>query len=351
VNRRQKNEKDEVNHMKKATHFIIHRFWKVMISDMGLNPAHVLALAGLPADLFSRREATLSPIDYFNLWLGMEQAAGAEELPLMIGQAISVEAFDPPIFASLCSPNLNTALQRLAKFKPLIGPMTMEVDIEKHQTCATLECYGYTDQIPRSLGASELIFFTQLARMAIRKKIVPVVLELPQVPKKCGPYEKYFGNPIRPGKAIRIGFTAQDAARPFLTEDASMWNFFEADLKQRLSDLETETATKQRVKSALIEMLPSGQSTIEEAASRLAMSKRTLQRQLNQESSSYKEVLNSTRLALAEHYLSRSAISPPEISFLLGYQDSNSFLRAFKSWTGATPGEYRSENLSVATLH
>jgi AraC-like DNA-binding protein len=98
-------------------------------------------------------------------------------------------------------------------------------------------------------------------------------------------------------------------------------------------------------------MLPSGHSAIEEAARRLAISKRTLQRQLSQESSSYKEVLNSTRQALAQHYLARSAISPPEISFLLGYQDSNSFLRAFKSWTGTTPGKYRNEHLSAATVH
>ncbi len=337
--------------MKKASQFTVQRGWKIMLTDMGLNPAHVLALAGLPADLFSRRDATLSSVDYFNLWLGMEQAAGAEELPLMIGQTISVEAFDPSIFASLCSPNLNTALQRLAKFKPLIGPMTMKVDIEKHQTCTTLECYGYTDQIPQSLGASELIFFTQLARLATRQKIVPAVLELPQLPNNSKPYDNYFGNPITPGKAIRIGFMARDAARPFLTEDIAMWNFFEAELKQRLSDLETETTTKQRVKSALLEMLPSGHSTIEEAAGRLAMSKRTLQRQLSQESSSYKEVLNSTRQALAQHYLARSVISPPEISFLLGYQDSNSFLRAFKAWTGTTPGEYRNNHLSVPTLH
>ncbi len=175
------------------------------------------------------------------------------------------------------------------------------------------------------------MFFTQLARLATRGKIVPAVLELPQLPKNIEPYEAYFGNPIRRGKAIRIGFTARDAARPFLTEDAAMWNFFEAGLKQRLSDLENETNTKQRVKSALLEMLPSGQSTIEEAASRLAMSKRTLQRQLSQESSTYKDVLNSTRQALAQHYLARSVISPPEISFLLGYQDSNSFLRALKA--------------------
>jgi AraC-like DNA-binding protein len=59
---------------------------------------------------------------------------------------------------------------------------------------------------------------------------------------------------------------------------------------------------------------------------------------------SYKEILNATRQALAQHYLKCSEISPPEISFLLGYQDSNSFLRAFKSWTGITPGDYRTEH-------
>ena len=98
-------------------------------SDMGISPAHVLALAELPADLFSRKDARLTPSEYFRLWHGLEQAAGAEELPLKTGRVISVEAFSPPIFASLCSPNLNTALQRLAAYKRLIGPIRMTVKI------------------------------------------------------------------------------------------------------------------------------------------------------------------------------------------------------------------------------
>ena len=79
-------------------------------------------------------------------------------------------------------------------------------------------------------------------------------------------------------------------------------------------------------------MLPSGHSSIEEAARRLAMSKRTLQRHLSQESSGYQEILNKTRKELAQHYLSRSAISPEEISYLLGYQEGNSFHRAFRGF-------------------
>jgi AraC-like DNA-binding protein len=105
------------------------------------------------------------------------------------------------------------------------------------------------------------------------------------------------------------------------------------------------------VKSALLEMLPSGRSSIEKTASRLGMSKRTLQRQLSLESSSFQGILNTTRQELAQHYLSRSEISQSEIGYLLGYQDGNSFLRAFRSWTGTTPGEYRNEYLSGGRLH
>jgi AraC-like DNA-binding protein len=105
--------------------------------------------------------------------------------------------------------------------------------------------------------------------------------------------------------------------------------------------LDTGVSSTQRVRSALLEMLPSGQSTIEETASRLATSKRSLQRRLSDELSSYQEVLDTTRRELAQHYLARSSISPTEIVYLLGFQEDNSFIRSFKRWTGKTPGEYR----------
>lgn len=327
--------------MKQATRFTVQRGWKLLICDLRLNPADVLTLAGLPADLFSRPDATLSPGDYFNLWRGLERVAGAEALPLKIGQAISVEAFDPPIFASLCSPNLNIALQRLREFKKLVGPLTLTVDVDKQQTRATLDCYGHDGVIPRSLGAAELVFLTQLARMATRKAIVPVDVKLTQLPEDMAPYTEYFGIQIRRGNTNRIAFAAPDAALPFLTEDAAMWDFFAAGLQKRLSDLDTAASIAQRVKSALLEMLPGGESSIETTAHRLAMSKRSLQRQLSHEGVGYQEILNATRKELAQHYLARSSVSPGEISYLLGFHDANSFIRAFKGWTGATPGEYR----------
>lgn len=329
--------------MKYATRFRVLRGWKLLIADMGLQPTRVLALAQLPADLFVRANATVTAPMYFALWQALEKEAGTEELPLGIGRALTAEAFDPPFFAALCSPNLNVALTRLSLFKRLIGPLILEVEQQADQTVATLDCYGHEGRIPRSLGATELVFLTELARRSTRQGVVPLEVVLPDLPTDLRPYSDYFGLAPRRGSAIRIRFSSRDARRPFLTEDAGMWEFFEAGLNKRLSEIEEEAGMRERVRSCLLELLPAGQSSIEDVAHRLNLSKRTLQRQLTGESTRFLDVLTDTRRELATHYLGRSGISATEIAFLLGFQDRNSFLRAFKGWTGTTPGDYRSQ--------
>ncbi len=327
--------------MKQATRFTVQQSWRLLITDMGLNPLAALALAKLPTDLFTRKEASLTPAEYFTLWQALETLAGAEALPLKLGQAMSAEGFDPAIFSCLCSPDLNTALTRLAQYKRLVGPLHMTVQIAPLRTTVTLECYGHTGELPRSLAAAELVFFTRLARLATRRRVVPKTVRLPRLPGNLAPYEAWFGCALRESKSIEIAFDAADAAAPFLTENATMWTFFEAGLRERLAALDAQASISARVRAVLLEMLPAGRSAIGEVARRLAISKRTLQRQLREESVGYQTVLSEVRQALARHYLMSSTLSPGEIAWLLGFQESNSFTRAFRLWTGLTPVAYR----------
>ncbi|WP_321843557.1 AraC family transcriptional regulator [Paraburkholderia bannensis] len=327
--------------MKQATRFSVHPGWKLIVVDMGIAPGDLLALAELPADLFSRKDASLTPAEYFRIFHSLETMVGEAQLPVRLGSGISVEAFDTSLFACLCSPNLNVALTRLAQYKRLCGPLTMDVAVGRNSTEVLIECYGYDRPLPRSLCAMEVVFFTQLARLATRYAINPIEAELATLPCETRPCEEFIGCRFQQGRHNRISFSAEDAARPFLTENVAMWQFFEPELQARLSKLDADASARERVRSALLDMLPSGQSSIEDISSRLAMSKRSLQRHLADEAVSYQDVLNGTRQELASYYLARSAISPGEIAFLIGFQDTNSFLRAFKGWTGVTPTEYR----------
>ncbi len=334
--------------MKQATRFAVQMSWKLLIVDMGYAPDDVLRLARLPGDLFARTGgASLSPAQYFDLWRGLEQAAGNDELALKLAQAMSVEAFDPAMFACLCSPDLNTALQRLSHYKRLICPLHMEVDIRADCTQITLSCYGSDEPIPRSLGVSELVFFTQLARLGTRERIEPLAGSVPDLPLNLAPYQAYLGCTLEASELIQMTFSAQDGCRPFLTDNMAMWAAFEPALNSRLSELDAEASMRERVRAVLLETLPAGISSIDAVAQRLALSKRSLQRQLADESVGYQELLSEVRHELARHYLSRTDISAGEISWLLGFQESNSFIRAFRGWAGITPAAYRKSCVST----
>ncbi|WP_256930624.1 helix-turn-helix domain-containing protein [Lactobacillus crispatus] len=108
-----------------------------------------------------------------------------------------------------------------------------------------------------------------------------------------------------------------------------------------LSELSVDDSTSARVRSALTELLPSGEFTIDDVAKKLGYSKRTLQRKLSSENTTFQKQLNSTREVLALNYLQNTDMTTSDIAYLLGYQEFNSFLRAFSIWKGMSISEYR----------
>jgi AraC-like DNA-binding protein len=331
--------------MKKEIQFTVNQGWKILLNNLGISAAEVLQRAELPDDLFTRKGAGLSTQDYFRLWRTLEITFNDPAFPLKITERLSTDVFDPPIFAAYCSPNLNTALQRLSKFKPLIGPMKMNVEINDESTYMVLKFTEKNLDIPASLVGMELGFFIQLARMATRENIVPLQVTAPIKLPSSDKYKNYFGVSVTLDDKVSITFSAEDAKRPFLTENVQMWEFFEPGLRKRLSEISIDEGMPERVRSALLELLPSGQTTADDVSRRLLVSRRTLQRRLGEEGTSFKAILMSVREELARHYITKSELPYTQISFLLGYEDPNSFFRAFHSWTGATPDSFRVQSV------
>ena len=74
------------------------------------------------------------------------------------------------------------------------------------------------------------------------------------------------------------------------------------------------------------------------------MSARTLQRRLTDAGITFQQLVEDTRRDLARHYLKQSAVELNEAAYLLGYEDANSFFRAFHVWEGTSPGEWRTQH-------
>ncbi len=186
----------------------------------------------------------------------------------------------------------------------------------------------------------------------LKKAMLPEDLFARQMPSLTAEeYFRFMGaiDALSPDEQTLIRLAASEGIEAFsppifaayCSRNESMWEFFEPELKRRLSMMETDDSCAARVRSALMELLPSGECTIDDVAKKLGYSKRSLQRKLQEEDTNFQKQLNHTRELLARTYLANTDMTTEDIAFLLGYQESGSFLRAFTVWTGQTVIEYR----------
>jgi AraC-like DNA-binding protein len=324
-----------------AGRFVLHPATAAVFADAGIAAGPVLRAAGLPEDLFRHGPVTLAPEQFYRCWTAMEQAAGDPALGPRLAGGVSTETFQPAIFAAMCSPDLRRAAERIAVHKRLLGPQLLTV-AGRDDLCLTMR-WPAEPAPPPGLVAYELGFWVALARLATRTRISPVRVTVPDPPRGAAAdaWREYLGVPVRRGPSATVEFAAGDARRPFLTANAEMWQIFEPDLRRRLADLDRAESIAERVRAALVELLPAGDGTATGVARRLALSHRTLQRRLAAEQTSFQAVLGNTRRALAHNYLNRPDVSVAEIALLLGYDEPSSFYRAFRRWSGVTPQQAR----------
>ena len=108
-----------------------------------------------------------------------------------------------------------------------------------------------------------------------------------------------------------------------------------------IESLEGSKSTRGRVEALLAPMLHTGGASMAAIAGRLGLSRQTLFRRLKAEGVTFETVLDELRRRLAHHYLSGKKVSVNETAYLTGFSDPAAFSRAFKRWTGSSPGAMR----------
>ena len=114
--------------------FIIDGRYADMLAWHGLDIEAVLRKAQLPGDAFKHKTVTMSEENYFRFLESVGSLAEDPELPIRIATTNKIEAFSPPIFASYCSKNADICVERLARYRRLIGPMVMRITKTEENT-------------------------------------------------------------------------------------------------------------------------------------------------------------------------------------------------------------------------
>lgn len=167
-------------------------------------------------------------------------------------------------------------------------------------------------------------------------------VELQRAPAHQEMYEAHFHCPVKfKSNQNALVFSNADMELPFVTFNpdllASVTPHLEAELAQQLVD---NTFTKHS-KGILKQLLAGQRPGIQDLARELHVSTRTLQRRLTEQGISFQRLLEDARRELARHCLLHSSLELNETAYLLGYEDANSFFRAFHHWEGTSPGQWR----------
>jgi AraC-like DNA-binding protein len=117
-------------------------------------------------------------------------------------------------------------------------------------------------------------------------------------------------------------------------------------VEKYLKSLNSKDNIVEQLKGRLADLLACGEANADYACRAMKLSRRTLQRRLKAEKTSFQKVLQEVRAELAVRYLSDRRLKALEVAMLLGYSNFSSFTTAFKSWYNMPPAEYRQKFLA-----
>jgi AraC-like DNA-binding protein len=322
------------------------------LAAYGMDVAHVLRHAGVPPSRFQSSKAALSTREFFAFWRAVEQLAGAPDVGLRLGAETEPQDLDVASLAVLQSPNLGEALTKFARYKRLCVPEEVRVDVEDGEARIGFYWLRADERLPAMLIDAAFAHTVALARQGTGEPITPLRAELARRRSNETMLKRHFACEISFDAPVDILVLDEAAlARPFLTRNADLYEVLLPELEAALHERLSLATFADDVKSVLRRSMGGARPSVEKVADAMRLSPRTLQRRLTEQATSYQKLLDDVRDHTACRLLLDTDLDAGEIAFLLGFDELNSFTRAFHAWQGATPARWRhSRRDQVAVL-
>jgi AraC-like DNA-binding protein len=190
-----------------------------------------------------------------------------------------------------------------------------------------------------------LVTLVRICRQVTNGRLAPSRLKTKHYRKEMpAEFKAFFGIDIEFGAdADEICFPRLIALLSVIGRDEHLNELLRRYAEEALARKPRGRVTlRSKAEDILPKLLPHGRAMGSEVAKLLGMSSRTLSRKLAEEGTSFAEVLDQLRAALAKRYLQDEALPVSEIAWLLGYREVSSLTHAFKRWTGMSPRRFRS---------
>lgn len=316
------------------------------LAECAIDPLPLLAAYGLDSARLAEPLGRLSIPRYMRLGHAAIQLAGDPALGLDMARLRKAAHLGLAGLTAMQAPNVREAARALIRFEPLYASNYRgHSSFHEDTTGAWLRFYSispynaYNRFVVDTVLAGWVAQLRHLTGTALSPGVVHIEFAAPEYAER---YEPLLGQHI--GFAAEANELHLDHATLALRNPEhcpSTWRHLLQLCEGELERLTRTRSLRERVTQLLGPMLKGQEPALAQIAARLQMPAWTLRRKLDEEGTSYRAILNDTRRDLAMAYIRDTDSAFGEIAWLLGFSSAEAFQRAFRRWSGQTPGDYR----------
>jgi AraC-like DNA-binding protein len=318
------------------------------LKGAGLDVDAILHRARLPRSRFSVPKPQGTTAEFFALWRAVEEVSGGDPgLGLRIGAAALPDDENVVSLAAMHSRTLGEGLQRLARYKRLVCPERISIEVKGGEARLRFMWLLATEPPPAML--TDVIFagVTNLAQRGTMTPLRPRRLELNRRHANEAMLKKHFCCELRfDAPHDLLVFDEVALALPMAHRNAQLHAMLVPGLELAVRQADDVRTVADDVRVAVSETIVGDRPAIGTIAKSLGMSPRTMQRRLGELDTTYQQVLDDVRRRTAQRLLAETDLGIGEVAFLLGFEEVNSFTRAFHAWEGVTPAKWRISRFS-----
>ena len=312
----------------------------------GLDPAPVLAAAGIAQRTLDAEHGRVSAASFGALWKAIAAALDDEFFGLD-SHGMKVGSFATLCHLALHTRTLREALLRVGRLCSLLLDDTRVELVFDDAEVATIRL---VDRLPgdggdRRVFAHETLFVMLYGLMCwlIDRRLViqRAHFAYPQ-PAWWREYSLIYSDVIAfDASASTLEFAAAELDAPIVQTERSAREFLEHAPGNFILKYKNPKSVAQRIRKQLGAKPPPAWPRFESLARELQLSPATLHRHLAREGSSFRQIKDALRRDAAIRLLGESPLSVVDVATELGFADASAFHRAFRQWTGTSPGDYR----------
>jgi AraC-like DNA-binding protein len=250
----------------------------------------------------------------------------------------------------MSAPDLGSALQHFVRSQDYWGD-GRRAGLRSDETGLTIsyDLPSRDEEYGRQAAECAIAEIVVGAEMLVGQPVRPRAVRFRHArPNNTGTHERIFGFcPDFGADQNEVEFAPHTLGLSLKNASEDFFNIFAGKVEERIAHLDRSSSTANDVRVAARATLSRGGPSLSDIARILRTSPRTLQRRLQEEGTTFAEVIESLRQELAHGYL-RERTPVTRVASLLGYADASAFCHAFRRWTGSSPGahsESRSEAL------